>query len=74
MTPMMTLKEFMDEMLTRTEYKGKKIISREIGYGAKPDVYLNVEDETSYRRFYSCFAEYEKYKENYKEFADWLGA
>jgi len=71
MTPMMTLKEFMDEMLTRDEYKGKKIISREIGYGAKPDVYLNVESETNYRRFYSCFAEYEKYCKDYEEFVEW---
>ena len=72
MTPMMTLKEFMDEMLVRTEYNGKKIISREIGYGAKPDVRLMYGKDRS--QSFSCFAEYEKYKENYKEFAEWLGA
>lgn len=72
MTPMMTLKEFMDEMLVRTEYNGQKIIEREIGYGAKPDVYLFYGDTKSPTRFYSCFDEYEKYKEAYKKFADWL--
>lgn len=76
MVPMLTLKEFMDEMLVRTEYNGKKILEREIGYGHKPDVYLfygETEGDTkSPTRFYSCFDEYEKYKEAYKRFADWL--
>ena len=72
MTPMLTLKEFMDEMLVRDEYDGKKIISREIGYGAKPDVHLMYGNDRS--QSYSCFDEYEKYKEAYKKFADWLGA
>ena len=71
---MLSLKEFMDVMLQKTEYNGDRIVSREIGFGSKPDVYLNVETEDGgYRRFYSCFNEYKKYKkyiELEKNFSD----
>jgi len=65
---MLSLKEFMDVMLQKTEYNGDRIVSREIGFGSKPDVYLMTDN-----RFYSCFNEYEKYKkyiELEKKFSD----
>jgi len=64
---MLTKKQFMDKLLSLTEYNGDTIISKDIGYGAEPDVYLRVKDS---KRFYSGFFEYEKYCDAYKRFAE----
>jgi hypothetical protein len=64
---MLTKKEFFDKFLSLKEYNGHTIISKDIGYGAEPDVYLEVEGD---RRFYSGNAEYEKYCDAYKRFAE----
>lgn len=58
---MLTLKEFMNALMTADTYCGQKILRREIGYGANPDVYLFYGDRSHHR--YSCFDEYEKYKD-----------
>jgi len=67
---MLTKKQFMDKLLSLTEYNGDTIISKDIGYGAEPDVFLDVKvEDGQYRRFYSGSAEYEKYCDAYKRFA-----
>lgn len=58
------LKQFMNRMMSLDEYDGRKIIRREIAYGARPDVFLFYTN----RDYYSCFEEFDKYQEAYKKF------